>query len=167
MITLAHLRALLERALTHAENPTVVRLTDRTVEGVARAYLPRRMSLSFGYQSLSAGQFFDDSARFYTLDLTDPGTAHALLVALALALGLDPGAGGMGVQWTRLELDDQHCWAIHGQPNRDDYMDACFAHRQTRCLSRPLRDWVIPTVAAEPDPLKALALAVLHVLESA
>lgn len=121
MITLADLRALLERALTHAENPAIVRLTDRTVEGLARAYLPRWLP------------WVKESRE------TDPGTAHALLVALALALGLDPGVGGVACAWFKRQLGGY-------------------------ILLSDSANWTFD--AAEPDPFKALALAVRHLLEN-
>lgn len=154
--TLAHLRALLERALTHAENPAIVRLTDRTVEGVARAYLPRDLWVTFAdgpWRTLSAVKYAAAHPR--DLDLTDLATRSALLVALALALGLDPGVGGVGVRWMRfmtawqLEAGDRFYLFLPPTRTGDDE------------LGREA-----PAVAAEPDPIKALALAVLHILEA-
>ena len=139
MITLTDLRALLDRALTHAENPAIVRLTDRTVEGVARAYLPCVVCFSDGtddrlQRCLHYGTSVDDA-----LNLTDPGTAHALLVALALALGLDPGVGGVACAWFKRQLGGY-------------------------ILLSDSANWTFD--AAEPDPFKALALAVRHLLEN-
>ena len=139
MITLADLRALLERALTHAENPAIVRLTDRTVEGVARAYLPRW--LPWVKESRETALMLAWAVQVYgkaTLALTDPGTAHALLVALALALGLDPGVGGLACAWFKRTLGGY-------------------------ILLSDSTNWTFER--AEPDPLKALTLAVRHVLE--
>lgn len=109
--TLAHTRATLTMALTHSSNPAILRLPEkeRTVEGLARAYLPRSVEVC-----CCAGEpaerrdmlimLADRNAlgimATRTLDLTDPGTAHALLVVLALALGGDPGPEGLGVMWT-------------------------------------------------------------------
>lgn len=144
MITLADLRALLERALTHAENPAIVRLTDRTVEGVARAYMGRGVWITVqgwtGCERPVKYHYWHD--RPYVdavLDLTDPGTAHALLVALALALGLDPGVGGVACAWFKRQLGGY-------------------------ILLSDSANWTFD--AAEPDPIKALALAVRHVLEN-
>ena len=162
MITLAHQRSLLERALTHTENPAIVRLTDRTVEGLALGYLPRTVWRSWVHDGPEDFRTVDDMrsavhvdwAGRRTLDLTDPGTAHALLVALALTLGLDPGVGGLGVQWTRfmtawqLEAGDRFYLFLSPTRTGDDELGREAA-----------------TVAAEPDPLKALVLAALHVLE--
>ena len=150
MITLVHLRALLERALTHTENPAIVRVVDRTVEGLARAYLPRTIWRSWDtddsgdYPTLhdvdNAGpdRMGEEWASRRTLDLTDPGTAHALLVALALALGLDPGVGGLACAWFKRTLGGY-------------------------ILLSDSTNWTFER--AEPDPLKALTLAVRHVLE--
>jgi hypothetical protein len=156
MITLTHLRALLERALTHAENSAIVRLTDRTVEGVARAYLPRW--LPWVKESRETALMLEWAVQVYgkaTLDLTDPGTAHALLVALALALGLDPGVGGVDCRWRRHR---EPAWCLDGGEQVVWFTSAP--------MSAPSR-WAFyaPTVAAEPDSIKALALAALHVLE--
>ena len=140
MITLADLRALLERALTHAENPAIVRLTDRTVEGLARAYLPRW--LPWVKESRETALMLAWAVQVYgkaTLALTDPGTAHALLVALALALGLDPGVGGVACAWFKRQLGGY-------------------------ILLSDSANWTFD--AAEPDPFKALALAVRHLLEN-
>ena len=139
MITLAHLRALLERALTYTKNPAIVRLTDRTVEGLARAYLPRW--LPWVKESRETALMLEWAVQVYgkaTLDLTDPGTAHALMVALALALGLDPGVGGLACAWFRRNLGGY-------------------------ILLSDSTNWTFET--AEIDAIGALALAALHVLE--
>lgn len=161
---LAHLRALLERALTHAENPAIVRLTEseRTKERLAGAYLPRRISVPGREGGCLTADYVGYGVSSLRLDLTDPGTAHALLVALALALGLDPGVGGVGVRWAR----SGGAWSI----NADRWV--VFGPAETRSpddrIETDLPDVALveaPTVAAEPDPRKALVLAVLHVLE--
>ena len=98
-------------------------------------------------------------------------TAHALLVALALALGLDPGVGGVGCMWEpaaagpgRNTWHLRTCWGgAHAW-----FMDAeALAVLKTHGLAPYAPDVVglAPTVAAELDPFKALALAALHVLE--
>jgi len=154
MITLAHLHASMERALTHAENPAIARLTDRTVEGVARAYFPRTAHTNNGAIGVGYALGKLDVYAREVLDLTDPGTTHALLVALSLALGLDPGVGGLGVAW---------CTVEHGHQ-----LSASRACVRLLLAERPHgwygRTIFSPTVAAEPDPIKALGLAVLHVL---
>ena len=171
MIPLTDLRALLERALTHAENPAIVRLTDRTVEGVARAYLPRSIWFDSapdlgpdGTHSPHRNVFNDRLVgcfRFHTwmtlpLDLTDPGTAHALLVALALALGLDPGVGGLDCSWSFINGN--------GWIAATSIRGVAFGPFK-RASGTQVQHINAPTVAAEPDPLKALTLAALHVLE--
>ena len=163
MTTLTDLRALLERALTHAENPAIVRLTDRTAEGVARTYLPRWMP--WGTEARETAAMIEWSGQVYgkaTLALTDPGTAHALLVALALALGLDPGVGGVGCMWGRCGTYGRWELATLGG-YRTIVMDRRSGHTAERSRIRHL---FAPSVAAEPDPIKALALAVRHVLEN-
>lgn len=164
MITLAHLRSLLERALTHTANPAIVRLVDRTVEGVARAYLPRWMP--WGTEAGETPTMIEWSDQVYrkaTLDLTDPGTAHALLVALALALGLDPGVGGLEVKWGRM-MDARTVFGSDANPRYMDY--ALFSPSLLRSEMLCGRQYLAaPIVAAESDAIKALALAALHVLE--
>jgi hypothetical protein len=157
MITLTHLRSLLERALTHAENPAIVRLADRTVKGVSRAYLPRW--LPWVKESRETALMLEWAVQVYgkaTLDLTDPGTANALLVALALALGLDPGMGGLDVFWARLTGGG---WTIQ------QFCKGVTFNAHWRPNGGLMRHEHAPSVAAEPDPIKALGLAVLHVLE--
>lgn len=171
MTTLSDLRALLERALTHDENPAIVRLTERTVEGVALAYLGRGVWITVqdhGYVG------FEQPVKYYywhdrpyvdaVLDVPDAGTAHAAVVALALALGLDPGVGGVSCLWEHAG----ECWmlttserTIVFEPEDEEHGiaagDVTFA-----CLS-----WICaPTVALEPDPIKALCLAVRCILET-
>jgi hypothetical protein len=162
MITLAHLRSLLERALTHTENTAIARLTDRTVEGVARAHLPRW--LPWVKESRETALMLEWAVQVYgkaTLDLTDPGTANALLVALALALGLDPGVGGVGCMWGRCGTHGRWELVTFG-----GYRMVFMAQRSGHTSERSrIRHLFAPTVAAEPDPIKALALAALHVLE--
>lgn len=182
MTTLTDLRALLERALTHAENPAIVRLTDRTVEGLARAYLPRSVSWCWAWSlHIRHDGALTDLLSWVAdniiavavaprpveravkhLDLTDPGTAHALLVALALALGLDPGVGGVGCMWGRCGTYGRWELATLGG-YRTIVMDRRSGHTAERSRIRHL---FAPSVAAEPDPIKALALAVRHVLEN-
>lgn len=154
----AHLRAALARALTHPENLAFVRLpeSEQTVAGLARAYLPRYIRTLEGDVSplQRALGWFDLTRGMWALDLGDPSTAHAVLVALALALGLDPGPLGLGVMWVRL---DSGGWRI---ATPDGSRAFC---------GLALHGWYIvaPTVATEPDPARALALALLHVLGGA
>ena len=144
-VTLDMLRALLERALTHTDNSAILRLPEgeRTVEGVATAYLPRVV----WSQRTSDGRIGRNLTRhvvrrlghltWYTFDLTDPGTVHALLVALALALGLDPVVGGLGMSWSKRDLGGYILCSRSG--NRTFEITA-------------------------PDDVAGLALAVRHVL---
>ena len=162
MITLTDLRALLDRALTHAENPAIARLTDRTVEGVARAYFPRTAHTNNGAIGVGYALGKLDVYAREVLDLTDPGTTHALLVALSLALGLDPGVGGVGCMWGRCGTYGRWELATLGG-YRTIVMDRRSGHTAERSRIRHL---FAPSVAAEPDPIKALALAVRHVLEN-
>ena len=169
MITLAHLRALLERALTHAENPAIVRLADRTVEGVARAYLPRW--LPWVKEARETALMLEWAVQVYgkaTLDLTEPGTAHALLVALALTLGLDPGVGGLDCSWCRDAGEGYARWLLRCAVAPEPRPDRALFDAQSEADDDSLigvRVVAAPTVAAEHDPLKALVLAALHVLE--
>lgn len=160
-VTLADLRALIGEALTHTENPAILRLPEkeRTVEGLARAYLPRTLWWSYpsersGRRSETTGLMEEEGLRddpehdrgVRLLDLADPGTSHTLLVALALGMGLDPGVGGIGVMWERFDVADP-CWILH---------------TSGMCIFRATD---APAVANEPDPIRALEAAVRHVLE--
>ena len=141
-MTLSGLRTL----LTMAHGPAVERLEDRTPEGVARVYLPRWLCVTA-------------PAWHHTrpLDLTEPGTVHAIKVALALALGLDPTNG---VKWTRNGADN--AWIL-------DASDWC-AFVSADLLARvhvPRRGIAADGVAAEPDAIKALGLACQHVARGA
>ena len=167
VLTLSHLRRLLDMALAHAENPALDRC-ERTVEGVARAYLPRWLEWTW---APGVGIDVGDHGPYATVpmlralhqggtqvaDLTDPGTVGAVRVALALALGLDPGVMGLGCSWFVLPETPAAPW------------------RRWCLMADHLCDFVsidtaymgsihAPTVANEPDPVRALCLAVLHVL---
>ena len=169
MITLAHLRALLERALTHAENPAIGRLPvgERTWGHVARAYLAH---VIYGANPITGARLLFWPSEVMTadeqrvpLDLTDPGTAHALLVALALALGLDPGAGSLEVRLHRhvnsgAGESAQRAWVLSATGGAVVFASDAAGNRT------PKHHRIAPDVAAEPDPIKALGLAVLHVL---
>ena len=118
VLTLSHLRRLLDMALAHAENPALDRC-ERTVEGVARAYLPRTVWMEAPRRRaevdsiLECLRWGDEADESRPLDLTDPGTVGAVQVALALALGLDPGVMGLGCLWAR----GRGAWWLH--------IDAC------------------------------------------
>lgn len=165
MTTLADLIALLNRC--PADNPAILRLTEseRTVEGIAKAYLPRNIWSRWICDGRLSRNLTGRVVKrlghvtWCALDLTDPGTAHALLVALALALGLDPGVGGLGVRWTHHDLGDEEWWCLPG-PGAEYW---AFTSTTMYTTARSIH---APTVAFEPDPIKALCLAVRHVLET-
>ena len=181
MITLSHLRALLERALTHTSNPAILRLPkgERTVVGLAKAYLSRTVWFDSaphpgpdGFHSPHREVFNDRVVGCLTynswmrlpVDLTEPGTTHALLVTLALALGLDPGVGGLDVKWGRM-MDARTVFGSDANPRYMDY--ALFSPSLLRSEMLCGRQYLAaPIVAAEPDPIKALTVAVHHVLEN-
>jgi hypothetical protein len=158
---LADLRRLLDGAPTRG-GPAIDRLPDRAVEAMAKAYLPRSIwlhNMMGPWETAAITAYTPRAARVtYTLDLTDPGTAHALLVALALYLGLDPGEGALEIGWRPIreggwliDVEDGHSvvW-FHAGQHVDDVVQP--------------QDFCAPTVAAEPNPVRALALAVAHVL---
>ena len=159
MITTIHIQGLLLLATAHhPSNHAILRLQkhDQTVGGIGLAYLPRRVYCVGQEKGVIP---FSLLHPHLSLDLTEPGTAHALLVALALALGLDPGVGGLRCTWSRFVT----CWQVEsraedGQTRFHVFMPR--SHGEDDALGRSA-----PTVAAEPDPIKALALAALHVLE--
>ena len=161
-LTLSHLRRLLDMALAHAENPALDRC-ERTVEGVARAYLPRWLEWTW---APGVGIDVGDHGPYATVpmlralhqggtqvaDLTDPGTVGAVQVALALALGLDPGVMGVGSRWYRNAADT--AWCVAGVDRAAVFFTEAGSPRIFNA----------PTVAAESDPVRALCLAALHVL---
>ena len=184
-MTFADLDALLTRALTLTMNPAIRLLhqADRTVEGLARTYLPRRVFW------LRSDGVIDETCHVNTvsalrgwsvllsteLDLTDAGTVGAVKTALGLALGLDPGIGASGVSWRpdgpgwRLEgvaatLGHRGCvwFEARDQDQLDDVTDP-------GCGDGPLDAahalfLHAPSVANEDNTIKALMLAVRHVL---
>lgn len=169
-MTLAQLRALL--ALSHG--PAVERLTDRTPEGVARAYLARRTCWLVPAAPSAHGEFMArpaaadadtvDMIAKATLgeiatceaDLTDPGTVVAVRAALALARGFDPSNG---VKWTRNGADN--AWIL-------DASDWCAFATSTAARSVTPSRRVIEAdlVGMEPDSTRALVLAVESVLSA-
>lgn len=166
-ITLSHLRRALDRAPTHPENAAIVRLpeSERTVEGLARAYLSRDLWLTFAdgpWRTLSAVKYATAHPR--DLDLTDPGTCHAVLVALALALGLDPGPAGLCAAWRPLRagstLPAPRCgWWLSTVDEAVYYVTAADTTGDDDEI-------VSDAIASEPDPIKALAAALLHTVET-
>lgn len=145
--TLADLRRLLEGALERG-GPAIDRLSERTVEALARAYLPRSLSALDGERALHyhAVHMLLRWSGDERLDLTDPGTTRAILVALALYLGADPGAMGVG------------CAMV---PFGDGWYLFC---ERPNGAGPGMSKIEGVAVAAEPHPVKALALAVAHVL---
>ena len=163
--TLSDLRRLLEGGLIRG-GPAIDRLPERTVEALAAASLPRSLSamdggLALHYHAVHMLLWWSGDER---LALTDPGTAHALLVALALYLGLDSGVGALDVRWKRLPWG----WMIQAGERMFRFGDRTppmGIDGKTRCNDVMDHDIIhAPTVANEPDPIKALALAVAHVL---
>jgi hypothetical protein len=139
-MTLAQLRALLERA----HGPAVERLTEdaRMWGHVARAYLPH---VVYGVNPITdarllfwPSEVLTDAETRIRLDLTDPGTVNAVKVALALALGLDPGPMGCAVSWRYGAWG----WVLRGADS----------------------SYMMSATIDEPDPIRALILAAEFVL---
>lgn len=151
-MTLAQLRALLERAL-HTNGPTpphIARLGSTvTVEDLARAYLPRWLEWTW---APGVGIDVNDRGPYCTwamlqamhqngaqqADLADSSTVNAIKVALALALGLDPGPMGCAVSWRYGAWG----WVLRGADS----------------------SYMMSATIDEPDPVRALILAAEHVL---
>ncbi len=148
IVTLDMLRALLERALTHTDNSAILRLPEgeRTVEGLMIAYLGEEVWTIMEWADVDDVRATISAMAWRSRSV--PFRSRALLVALALALGLDPGVGGLHPCWTRDE--DRGWWTLWSGPGSLDIRD--FTPR------------TYPIVAAEPDPVRALALAVAHVV---
>ena len=171
-MTLADLRTL----LTLARGPAVERVPRPTIDRLGYRYLPRSIwlvekdgspegiPLNHAGLSLTPTDWLDRP-----LDLTDPGTVHALKVALALALGLDPGPLGVSCGWGRTS-QTAFGYLLTGAPLPSSNMPAWLrfdAHAPV-----PVDSWgewymLAPEVAAEPDPIKALVLACEHVARGA
>lgn len=164
VVQVGHVRQALTRALTFAgDSKALDRLPEheRTVEGLARAYLPSLLWLDrdgtrMHEDTLAALQF---TRWHHPLYVYERSMAHALLVLIALASGHDPGLYGLSVQFDR--VDD---------PGDNEEKIACagwFLYTPTGGL-----DWfddneddqAACAVAAELDPVRASVLALLHVL---
>lgn len=124
-----HMHAALTRALGHdaADNPAIGRLAepDRTLQGLAKAYLPRVWTLSTGRpfwraENTRTTLMLDSEA---ALDLTDPGTVRAVLTALVLERGGDPGPCGLAASWTRLGLGPGEGWRLRDAGERLYFLD--------------------------------------------
>jgi hypothetical protein len=159
-----HVRQALERALTFAgDSKALDRLPEheRTVDGLARAYLPNLLWLDYDGTRMHEDTLAAlRSTRWrHPLYVYERSMAHALLVLIALASGHDPGLYGLSVQLDR--VDD---------PGDNEEKIACagwFLYTPTGGL-----DWfdddeddqAACTIAAELDPVRASVLALLHVL---
>lgn len=159
------LRALLTRALTHASNPAILRLPERSVEGVARACLARGLWLTtpdVGWTGHKRPEMYwrpgDVEPVDAILDITDSGTARAVTVALTLANGFDPGPLGMLCCLTR-ELSG---WGLHGV----DGWVLFTSDTPVRSTHDRRIEVYAPAIASDLDPVRALILAVHHVLEN-
>lgn len=166
MTTLADLRRLLDMA---PDGPARQR-AGGTVEGMARHYfarllwvfwpgqsIPEQVPTNTGIDLMRHPAWCGGPVR---LDMSEDGTRRALLTGLALAMGLDPGVGALGVMWGRHSSYGRLELVTFGG-HHTIFMDRRTGH--TSSHSR-IRHIYAPTVANEPDPVRALALAVAHVL---
>jgi len=163
--SLTNLRTLLARAPAGAGNPALLRLpkSERTVEGLARAYLPREIwsVVANGIEAVRPALILDvdlfmDEIGDRAIHVHEVATGQALLTALTLSLGRDPGVGGLGVLWCRMDDTSYRLGSLSG--------DIYFTQHEWIANGRD--HLYAPTVAAELDPIKALVLAVGHVLEA-
>lgn len=165
--TLGDLQHLLDLGLA-AGGPAVERLGERTVEGLAAAYLPRHLSQITDGMPAAEVAFLAQAFPVDVLDLTDPGTCHAALVALALSYGLDPGMMGLGVS---LRVDGPG-WRLEGVP-RSLSERACVWFVRTEGIggleAGPTLYMEVRLIAAIPadQPAVALAAMVAHRLGGA
>lgn len=171
--SLTNLRTLLARAPAGAGNPALLRLpkSERTVEGLARAYLPREIwsVVANGIEAVRPALILDvdlfmDEIGDRAIHVHEVATGQALLTALTLSLGRDPGVGGFGVRWTRVN-------GMAGPGSGGWCLTPLGLHTQIFFAGPASFRWAsvrlaAPIVAAELDPIKALVLAVLHVLEA-
>lgn len=163
MTTLHNLQSLLSMALTRIDNPALSRC-ERTGEGVARVYLPGVIPGTMphgGPVLLWPHEVPSEQEGRIPLRMTDPGTAHALLVALALAKGLDPGPCALDVGWRPFRGGTGRCgWMLATAS-----MDHVFLSRAENCQMVGREIFGAPPVAIEPNPIAALEAAVKHTLE--
>ncbi len=154
-VTLDMLRALLERALTHTDNSAILRLPEsaRTVEGLMIAYLGEEAWTIMEWADVDDVRATISAMAWRSRSV--PFRSRALLVALTLAMGLDPGVGGLDVCWARLTPNGWTVQQFARGVTFNDHWRAPGGVMQHKCA---------PLVAAEPDPVRALALAVAHVV---
>ena len=158
--------------VTLNEYRALIMQAERSAVRAAQTVLPRSGALlvarDHGYTGLPRPQaWWRPGDRPYVdavLDLTDPGTAHALIPLLALAHGRDPGPGGRGVRWTGLRDADgqRYGWWLSGDPIvpiTEPYYIAYVPEPGGDDL-----EIVASNIANEPDDLAALVMAVRHVL---
>ena len=171
-LALADLRRLLDLALT-TDGPTPIALArlggEVTIGKLARAYLPHWLPLTWapgvGIDTTDRGPYHlpamlvamhQNGAQ--TLDPTDPATCHAVLVALALSYGLDPGPMGCGVS---LGVDGPG-WRLEGTaPSLDVRACVWFEDRDQEQLD----DMTDP--GGGPDPIDAGHTLYIHAPEIA
>lgn len=161
MITLADLRAL----LTAAHGPAVERVRPHAPDAVLRAYVPHRIRARVGLLGImdelpQLRLVLDLERPEAEIDLTDPAMVFGVRVLLALSLGLDPGPMGCAVAWRTLRGAGQHAgWWLSCD---EEAMYFVYESDATGDTDEIVSD----VVASEPDAVKALVLAVRHVLGS-
>lgn len=169
MTTLIQLCTLLDLALTQTANPAILREPEanRSVVGLASVYLGEDIAAML-QRPPTVGE-----VRWVSC----PRRNHVLLTALALAKGYDPGPAALDVSWSSADRHHPDVW------RGDVHVVAAYVTKiwEMRVGSRYLwfasgpsffshaqvnLEWIVaPTVANEPDPVKALGLAVARVLE--
>lgn len=154
-MTLHQLRDL----LTRAHGPAVER--HPTADALLRAFMPTKLRARVGLLGImdempQLNLLLELERPDAPLDLTDPGTVNAVKVALALALGLDPGPMGCAASWRRVGT----CFAQEGWSLATAGACRWFISDEAQDADEACA----PAVAAEPDAVKALVLAVEHVL---
>ena len=159
-MTLADLHALALRAYGSG----LEQCADRSPAGIIQEYCPRAIWLTatdgspVGLMAVPhkhAGGFDDRP-----LDLSDAGTALAVRVLLALALGMDPGPRGEWVTWERRPWG----WMVRCGTADGRGSGRCWINFLPTAEGAPELIHA-PTIAALTDPIEALTAAVRHVLE--
>lgn len=171
MITTIHIHALLLLATAHhPSNHAILRLQkhDQTVGGIGLAYLPRRVYCVGQEKGVIP---FSLLHPHLSLDLTEPGTSQALLIALALALGLDPGPLGLQCSWVPWGDLRVHTETLNGVEHRSPppvwALDCAGESVMFGDIGRwPGRVLPVPAlIKGETDYVKALVAAAVYVLE--